>query len=117
MGPETLGRIINVIGEPVDECGPIGASRAERVERWEVDAGARNWQAPQSYPHRALQPILILVLQTQSTTLPSTARRRPLWSRARSRRSWPPASRCGALALPPAHRMPLASCSFTLLLC
>ena len=23
MGRETLGRIMNVIGEPVDECGPI----------------------------------------------------------------------------------------------
>ena len=31
MGPETLGRIINVIGEPVDECGPVGASRAASV--------------------------------------------------------------------------------------
>ncbi len=28
MGPETLGRIINVIGEPVDECGPVGTLRA-----------------------------------------------------------------------------------------
>ena len=25
VGPECLGRIINVIGEPVDEAGPIGA--------------------------------------------------------------------------------------------
>lgn len=25
VGRETLGRIMNVIGEPVDECGPIGA--------------------------------------------------------------------------------------------
>ena len=24
VGRETLGRIMNVIGEPVDECGPIG---------------------------------------------------------------------------------------------
>ncbi len=24
VGRGTLGRIINVIGEPVDECGPIG---------------------------------------------------------------------------------------------
>lgn len=23
VGRETLGRIMNVIGEPVDECGPI----------------------------------------------------------------------------------------------
>jgi F-type H+-transporting ATPase subunit beta len=25
VGRGTLGRIINVIGEPVDECGPVGA--------------------------------------------------------------------------------------------
>lgn len=24
VGPKTLGRIINVIGEPIDERGPIG---------------------------------------------------------------------------------------------
>ena len=24
VGPETLGRIINVIGEPIDERGPVG---------------------------------------------------------------------------------------------
>ena len=27
VGPETLGRIINVIGEPIDERGPVSASR------------------------------------------------------------------------------------------
>ena len=26
VGPETLGRIINVIGEPVDERGPVNAT-------------------------------------------------------------------------------------------
>ncbi len=25
VGPKTLGRIINVIGEPIDERGPIGS--------------------------------------------------------------------------------------------
>lgn len=25
VGPETLGRIMNVIGEPIDERGPIGS--------------------------------------------------------------------------------------------
>ena len=28
VGPETLGRIINVIGEPIDERGPINATQA-----------------------------------------------------------------------------------------
>ena len=27
VGPETLGRIMNVIGEPVDERGEIGTSK------------------------------------------------------------------------------------------
>jgi len=27
VGPETLGRILNVIGEPIDERGPVGATR------------------------------------------------------------------------------------------
>ena len=27
VGPETLGRIINVIGDPIDERGPINATR------------------------------------------------------------------------------------------
>ena len=27
VGPETLGRIINVIGEPIDERGPIPTDR------------------------------------------------------------------------------------------
>jgi len=41
VGPETLGRIINVIGEPVDECGPVG----ERPARGAHTAGGR---APRS---------------------------------------------------------------------
>jgi F0F1-type ATP synthase beta subunit len=27
VGPETLGRIINVIGEPIDERGPVNSKR------------------------------------------------------------------------------------------
>lgn len=27
VGPETLGRIINVIGEPIDERGPVNAKK------------------------------------------------------------------------------------------
>ncbi|MFY7779625.1 MAG: F0F1 ATP synthase subunit beta, partial [Tagaea sp.] len=33
VGPETLGRIINVIGEPIDERGPIGAKRTSPIHR------------------------------------------------------------------------------------
>jgi F-type H+/Na+-transporting ATPase subunit beta len=33
VGPETLGRILNVIGEPVDERGPVGATRTLPIHR------------------------------------------------------------------------------------
>lgn len=33
VGPETLGRIMNVIGEPVDERGPIGAKKKLPIHR------------------------------------------------------------------------------------
>ncbi len=33
VGPETLGRIMNVIGEPVDERGPIGAKMTFPIHR------------------------------------------------------------------------------------
>jgi F-type H+-transporting ATPase subunit beta len=31
VGPETLGRIMNVIGEPIDELGPIGAKQTAAI--------------------------------------------------------------------------------------
>merc|ERR1711865_984747 len=33
VGEETLGRIINIIGEPIDELGPIGAKKAYAIHR------------------------------------------------------------------------------------
>jgi F-type H+-transporting ATPase subunit beta len=33
VGPETLGRIMNVIGEPIDERGPIGAKMSYPIHR------------------------------------------------------------------------------------
>ena len=33
VGPETLGRIINVIGEPIDERGPITANKFLPIHR------------------------------------------------------------------------------------
>jgi F-type H+/Na+-transporting ATPase subunit beta len=33
VGPETLGRIINVVGEPVDERGPVNASKHFPIHR------------------------------------------------------------------------------------
>ena len=31
VGPETLGRIINVVGDPIDERGPVGATRTAPI--------------------------------------------------------------------------------------
>jgi F-type H+-transporting ATPase subunit beta len=33
VGPETLGRIMNVIGEPIDERGPIGSAKRYPIHR------------------------------------------------------------------------------------
>src|SRR4051794_8829052 len=33
VGPETLGRILNVVGEPVDERGPVNAKRTSPIHR------------------------------------------------------------------------------------
>lgn len=33
VGPETLGRIINVIGEPIDERGPIKTDKFRPIHR------------------------------------------------------------------------------------
>ena len=33
VGPETLGRILNVVGEPVDERGPVNAKRMAPIHR------------------------------------------------------------------------------------
>lgn len=33
VGPETLGRIINVVGEPVDEMGPVNAKKFYNIHR------------------------------------------------------------------------------------
>jgi len=33
VGPETLGRIINVVGEPVDERGPVGAKMSAPIHK------------------------------------------------------------------------------------
>ena len=33
VGPETLGRVLNVIGEPVDEMGPVNAKLHYPIHR------------------------------------------------------------------------------------
>jgi F-type H+/Na+-transporting ATPase subunit beta len=36
VGAPALGRILNVLGEPVDEMGPVGGSDAAAVQRWPI---------------------------------------------------------------------------------
>jgi F-type H+/Na+-transporting ATPase subunit beta len=36
VGEPALGRILNVLGEPVDEGGPVGGADAASVERWPI---------------------------------------------------------------------------------
>jgi len=45
VGPETLGRILNVIGEPIDEAGPLKTKRSLPIHR---DAPAFEEQATQA---------------------------------------------------------------------
>ncbi len=36
VGPPALGRILNVLGEPVDEQGPVTAEDGDELERWPI---------------------------------------------------------------------------------
>jgi F-type H+-transporting ATPase subunit beta len=36
VGEPALGRILNVLGDPVDEMGPVGGEQAADVERWPI---------------------------------------------------------------------------------
>jgi F-type H+/Na+-transporting ATPase subunit beta len=42
VGPETLGRIINVIGQPVDEMGPVNAKKTYSIHRPAPDFEEQN---------------------------------------------------------------------------
>ena len=44
VGDAALGRILNVLGDPVDEAGPIGDGNGE-VERWPIHREAPSFQA------------------------------------------------------------------------
>merc|ERR1719287_263964 len=47
VGPETLGRIINVIGEPIDELGPVNAKKTYPIHRPAPEFGEMNTSAAQ----------------------------------------------------------------------
>ena len=82
VGRATLGRIMNVIGEPIDECGPIGTSGGAHpgfpcfvtASLFDpVRDGATNFSAP-----------FRLSAQIPLTPWRFTARRLPSWTRART---------------------------------
>ncbi len=44
VGNPALGRILNVLGEPVDEVGPVGGDDAASVERWPIHREAPKFE-------------------------------------------------------------------------
>ena len=44
VGEASLGRILNVLGEPVDAQGPVGGEEAAEVERWPIHREAPKFQ-------------------------------------------------------------------------
>ena len=45
VGEAALSRILNVLGDPVDEQGPVGGDSATTVERWPIHRQAPNFDA------------------------------------------------------------------------
>jgi len=45
VGPETLGRIVNVIGQPIDERGPIGNTKSLPIHRAAPDFSEQSTEA------------------------------------------------------------------------
>jgi F-type H+/Na+-transporting ATPase subunit beta len=45
VGEPALGRILNVLGDPVDEAGPVGGDDAASVERWPIHREAPTFQS------------------------------------------------------------------------
>ncbi|MGD2070557.1 MAG: F0F1 ATP synthase subunit beta, partial [Gemmatimonadota bacterium] len=44
VGEPALGRILNVLGQPVDEQGPVGGENASEVERWPIHREAPKFE-------------------------------------------------------------------------
>jgi len=40
VGEAALGRILNVLGQPVDQLGPVGGEDSDKVERWPIHRDA-----------------------------------------------------------------------------
>ena len=57
VGPETLGRIINVIGEPIDERGPIGTDRCVVIKQTYSEKKYMGRISPPNNPQKPLKVI------------------------------------------------------------
>jgi len=44
VGTETLGRIMDVLGNPIDECGPIGFDAADKVDTMPIHRDAPSYE-------------------------------------------------------------------------
>jgi F-type H+-transporting ATPase subunit beta len=44
VGSAALGRILNVLGDPVDQLGPVGGDDADKVERWPIHREAPRFE-------------------------------------------------------------------------
>ncbi|MBX2808558.1 MAG: F0F1 ATP synthase subunit beta [Cellvibrionaceae bacterium] len=44
VGMETLGRIMDVLGNPIDECGPVGFDGADKVEKMPIHRKAPSYE-------------------------------------------------------------------------
>jgi F-type H+-transporting ATPase subunit beta len=42
VGPEVLGRILNVVGDPIDERGPVNAKKFQPIHRPPIAGAARS---------------------------------------------------------------------------
>ena len=60
VGPETLGRIINIIGEPIDELGPINAKKLSATGRsfsvLKVHVASMQFEEPSTIWQRLIMP-------------------------------------------------------------
>jgi F0F1-type ATP synthase beta subunit len=62
VGAETLGRIINVIGEPIDERGPINTDKYRPIHRDAPSFSEQGSGAELLITGKILQPIDLLII-------------------------------------------------------
>ncbi len=84
VGPETLGRIINVVGEPVDERGPLKtkstvADPSRRRRNSSINRPRRKFSSPASRSSISSRPMRAAA-RSGSSAAPASARPSSSWS-------------------------------------